>query len=53
MNRKRPEKEKQNFHIATLIGVDARIEGLFDFTGTLRLDGRNWKATLTGRNGTF
>ncbi len=48
--KKRPEKEKQNGSISTLIGVDARIEGHLDFTGTLRLDGQ-LDGQMTGPDG--
>ena len=48
--KKRPEREKQNGSISTLIGVDARIEGHLDFAGTLRLDGQ-LEGQMTGRNG--
>ncbi len=48
--KKRPEREKQNGSISTLIGVDARIEGHLEFAGTLRLDGQ-LEGQMTGRNG--
>ncbi len=48
--KKRPEKDKQNGSISTLIGADARIEGHLDFTGTLRLDG-HLEGEMTGHDG--
>lgn len=48
----RAEKEKHSDSISTLLGADARIEGVLDFGGTLRLDGE-LQGTLTGTNGTL
>jgi cytoskeletal protein CcmA (bactofilin family) len=50
--KKRTDKERHSDSISTLLGEDARIEGLLDFQGTLRLDGK-LEGTLTGRNGTL
>ena len=50
--KKRTDKERHSDSISTLLGEDARIEGLLDFEGTLRLDGK-LEGTLTGRNGTL
>jgi cytoskeletal protein CcmA (bactofilin family) len=50
--KKRTDKERHSDGISTLLGEDARIEGLLDFEGTLRLDGK-LEGTLTGRNGTL
>ncbi|MCB2169632.1 MAG: polymer-forming cytoskeletal protein [Deltaproteobacteria bacterium] len=50
--KKRTDKERHSDSISTLLGEEARIEGLLDFEGTLRLDGK-LEGTLTGRNGTL
>jgi cytoskeletal protein CcmA (bactofilin family) len=50
--KKRTDKERHSDSISTLLGEAARIEGLLDFEGTLRLDGK-LDGTLTGRNGTL
>ena len=50
--KKRTDKERHSDSISTLLGEAARIEGLLDFEGTLRLDGK-LERTLTGRNGTL
>lgn len=50
--KKRTDKERHSDSISTLLGEDARIEGLLDFEGTLRLDGK-LEGTLNGRNGTL
>lgn len=50
--KKRTDKERHADSITTLLGEDARIEGLLDFGGTLRLEGK-LEGTLTGRNGTL
>ncbi len=48
--KKRTDKEKQSGSISTLIGVEARIEGHLNFTGTLRLDGQ-LDGQMTGDKG--
>ena len=50
--KKRTDKERHSDSISTLLGEEARIEGLLDFEGTLRLDGK-LEGTLMGRNGTL
>ena len=51
--KKRTDKERHSDSISTLLGEDARIEGLLDFEGTLRLEqrGRDNLVLSGGRRG--